>query len=128
MTQPKLHRLGDLQLQIMKILWSQREATVATMLDALGKQADLAYTTVATMLRKMEARGLVSHRAEGRTFIYQAAVESDAVTRGLAGHLLERLFDGNLPALVNHLLTTHDVSREELDSLERLIAERKNRP
>ena len=128
MKQTRLHRLGDLQLQIMKILWAEREATVTGVIVALGKQADLAYTTVATMLRKMEARGLVAHRAEGRTFVYRAAVESDAVTRGLAGHLLERLFDGNLPALVNHLLTTHDVSREELASLERLIAERKKRP
>ena len=53
---------------------------------------------------------------------------NDAVTRGLAGHLLERLFDGNLPALVNHLLTTREVSQEELASLEHLIAERKKRP
>lgn len=124
---PTFRRLGDLQLQIMKILWTEREATVASVFAALGKQAGLAYTTVATMLRKMETRGLVAHRTEGRTFVYRAAVESDAVTRGLAGHLLERLFDGNLPALMNHLLTTREVSREELASLERLIAERKNR-
>ena len=57
MSKTKIHRLGDLQLQIMKALWNRREATVADVHDALADGRDLAYTTIATMLRKMEARG-----------------------------------------------------------------------
>jgi predicted transcriptional regulator len=127
MNKPKIHRLGDLQLRILKTLWGQGEATVADVLDALGPNANLAYTTVATMLRKMEARGLVAHRAAGRTFVYRAAVAAETVTRGLADHLLERLFEGNLADLVSHLLTTREVSRDELRQLERLIAERRRK-
>ena len=127
MTKPRIQRLGDLQLRILKVLWQQPELSVADVRSALRDHADLAYTTVATMLRKMELRGLVAHRAEGRTFLYRARVAAREVTQGLADHLLERLFEGSLAGIVSHLLTTREVSREELDQLERLIAERRKR-
>ena len=125
MTRTKIHRLGDLQLQIMQVLWGRTEATVADVHQALGTDHDLAYTTIATMLRKMEARGLVGHRLDGRSFVYRAAVAADAVTRGMSDHLLDRLFEGSLADMVAHLLTTREVSRAELSKLEQLIAERK---
>jgi predicted transcriptional regulator len=125
MNNSRTYRLGDLQLKIMKALWDRAEASVADVLDALGPAAGLAYTTVATMLRKMEARGLVTHRSEGRRFLYRAAVSPDAVTRSMADDILERLFEGRLADLLSHLLSTREISREELRELERLIAERK---
>jgi len=121
----KIHRLGDLQLRIMQALWERGEATVSQVLVDLAAHADLAYTTVATMLRKMENRGLVIHRVEGRSFIYRAKVKAEEVSRSMADHLVDRLFEGSLTEAVNHLLTTREVSREELTRLERLIAERK---
>ncbi len=121
----KPHRLGDLQLQIMKVLWAQGEATVASVHEALNTERDLAYTTIATMLRKMEGRGLVHHRHEGRTFIYFPAVAEEAVTRSMADDLLDRVFEGSLSDMVSHLLTTHEVSRDELVRLEKLITARK---
>ena len=127
MTPPTRHRLGDLQLKIMKILWSRPEATVNEVLAGLGHDADLAYTTVATMLRKMEAKGLVTHREDGRMFAYRSAVAEHAVTRNMADDLLDKLFAGSLSEMVNHLLTTRDVSKEELTRLERLIAERRRK-
>ena len=128
MSQPKFHRLGDLQLQIMQVLWARGEARVADIHEALPGGAKLAYTTVATMLRKMEARGLVQHRAEGRTFIYQAVVAEDQVSRGMAEHVLDRLFGGSVEAMVSNLLTTREVSRDELGRIGRLIANRRKAP
>ena len=125
MTKARIYRLGDLQLRIMKVFWAQGEATVADVHRAVAGERDLAYTTVATMLRKMEARGLLKHRLEARSFVYRAAVREDAVTQGMADHLLERLFEGSLADMVRHLLSTREVSRQELSELERLIAERK---
>jgi predicted transcriptional regulator len=121
----KILRLGDLQLQIMKVLWERGEGTVTDVHSAVGSERNLAYTTVATMLRKMEARGLVKHRVEGRSFFYRAAVAAEAVSTGMADHLLDRVFEGSLADMVHHLLSTRDVSREELSALEKLIAERK---
>jgi predicted transcriptional regulator len=126
MTQPGTYRLGKLQLQIMQILWEHGPSTVAEVHQRLPADSGLAYTTIATMLRKMEARGLVDHQVEGRRFIYRPLAESRDVTRSMADDLLVRLFEGSLAEMVSHLLTTHEVSRDELNRLERLIAARKS--
>jgi len=119
--------LGDLQLKIMKVLWHRHEATVADVHAALAPDEDLAYTTIATMLRKMEERDLVAHRLDGRTFVYRPQVEAHAVTQGMSDHLLDRLFNGSLSDMLAHLLTTREISREELVKVERLIAEKKRK-
>src|SRR3954471_865539 len=126
MERGKIHRLGDLQLRIMQVLWERGEATVADVHQALAdERRHLAYTTVATMLRKMEIRALVAHRVEGRSFFYRAVVAAEAVSTGMADHLLDRVFEGSLADMVHHLLSTREVSREELVRLEKFIAERK---
>ena len=93
--------------------------------EEVGVELNLAYTTMATMLRKMEGRGLVKHRSEGRSFVYRACVGEEAVSRGMADHLLDRLFEGSLADMVHHLLSTREVSRDELVKIEKLITERK---
>ena len=85
----------------------------------------LAYTTVATMLRKMEARGLVRHREEGRRFVYTAAVTEATVAQHMANDFVDRVFGGSLSDAVCHLLEHRDVSRQELERLEQLIRKRK---
>ena len=127
MAQSKVYRLGDLQLRIMKILWQQPETTVAEVHQALSGENELAYTTIATMLRKMEARKLVRHRLRERKFLYRPAVQAEEVTRKISSHFIDRLFEGSLSDMVAHLLTTRQISREELIRLEALIAERKQK-
>ena len=127
MSSSRTHRLGNLQLEIMRVLWSAGPRTVADVQQSLT-DSSLAYTTVATMLRKMEGRGLVAHDVQGRTFLYRAVVKERDVTRSMADDLLERLFAGSLADMVSHLLATHEVSRDELQKLESLIAARKKRP
>ncbi|MCC6232912.1 MAG: BlaI/MecI/CopY family transcriptional regulator [Verrucomicrobiales bacterium] len=120
-------RVGDLQLRILQILWERKEAAVAAVHEVLKPERDLAYTTVATMLRKMEERSLVAHREEGRTFLYRALVAAEQVGRSMTDHVVERLFEGSLADAVSHLLRTRDVSRGELDALEKLIRDAKRR-
>jgi predicted transcriptional regulator len=120
-----IHRIGDLQLRILHVLWNRGEASVADVLASL--EGEHAYTTIATMLRKMEDRGLVGHREVGRKFIYAAAVSSEDVSQGLADRLIDRLFAGSLAGAVSHLLETRDVDPAELDELERLVQEHRRR-
>jgi BlaI family transcriptional regulator, penicillinase repressor len=120
MTAKRIHRLGDLQLRIMRVLWNQQRANVAEVQAAL-RDDRLAYTTVATMLRKMEVRGLVRHSEVGRRFVYEAVVTEAMVVRGMADDLVDRIFGGSLSDAVCHLLEHRDVSRQELSRLEELI-------
>ena len=123
----RLHRLGDLQLRILQLLWQRGEMPAAGVHAALQPERSLAPTTIATMLAKMEARGLLAHREQGRAFIYRAAVDAGEVTRGLGDYFVQRLFAGSVAGAMMHLLRTGEVSRRELDQLEKLIKEEKRR-
>jgi predicted transcriptional regulator len=121
------HRLGDLQLRILQSLWDRPDSSVAQVHEELRPERALAYTTVATMLRKMEVRGLVVHREEGRSFLYRAKVAAEEVSRSVGQHLVDKLSAGSLTEAVSHLLTSREVSRAELDELEKLIREAKKK-
>lgn len=123
----KHHRLGDLQLLILETLWHLDEAAVSEVHRTVSASRKLAYTTVATMLRKMEVRGLVAHREERRAFLYRPLVSSDEVSRSVGDHFVQRLFEGSLTGAVSHLLQSREVSRTELDELAQLIKEAKRR-
>ncbi len=120
------HHLGDLQYAIMRVLWDEGEATVARVQDRLssGEERDRALTTIATMLTKLEKKGVVAHRSLGRQFVYRALVEELDVHRSMVHELTQRLFRGDFSALVSHLLTEQEIDRKELDRLRALIAEK----
>ena len=108
----------------MQVLWSRREATVTEVHAALLEDRGLAPTTIATMLKRMEAKGVVTHRVEGRQFVYRALISEEAVKRSMVGELTSRLFRGDPLALVNHLIAEHEIDAGELGRLESLIRER----
>ncbi|HEX3126342.1 MAG TPA: BlaI/MecI/CopY family transcriptional regulator [Thermoanaerobaculia bacterium] len=116
------HHLGDLQLAIMRILWSRDEASVADVHEALEPERGLALTTIATMLAKLEKKGVVKHRAEGRRYIYRPTVSEGQVRRSMVSDLTSQLFRGDALALVNHLLSEHEIDAGELSQLRQLIA------
>ena len=115
------HRLADLQMAIMQVLWNKSEATVAQVREALLPDRELAYTTVGTMLSKMEANGQVTHRSDGRVNIYKPAIKPDHVKRRMLTDLAERLFAGDVGDLVCCLLDGVDVSPDDLAEIKRLI-------
>ncbi len=115
-------QLSDLQLAILRVLWARDEATVAEVTDALRAERDLALTTVATMLSRLEKRGVVERRTEGRQFVYRAAVEETDVRRSMVSALMDRLFEGDPAALVNHLIDEGEMDKRQLDKLKRMLA------
>lgn len=119
--------LGELQLAILRVLWQCGEATASDVHAALHAERGLAPTTIATMLKKMENRGLVTHREEGRRFIYRPAVTEEAVTRSMVADLTDRLFGGKASELMGHLLAEHDIDKSELAELNRLISQAERR-
>jgi predicted transcriptional regulator len=118
------HTLGELQLAIMRVLWSARSASVAEVHEALPKQHRRALTTIATMLSKMEKKGVVRHRSAGRLFIYEPTVSEGEVKRSMVAELAQRLFEGDFTALVTHLIDDQEIDAQELEHLKETIARR----
>ena len=108
----------------MRVLWDAGEATVAGVRAALSDERDRALTTIATMLSKLEKRGVVAHRTEGRQFVYRPLVSEAEVTRSMVQELTNLIFDGDASALVSHLLSEHEIDADELARLKALLGER----
>lgn len=104
------HQLTALQLSILRVLWEKGEATVTDVWEALHAERGLAQTTLATMLSRLEQKGVVTHRTQLRQFVYRALVSEPEVRHSMVSELTSRLFEGNVPALVSHLLNAQDVS------------------
>jgi len=118
---PGRRQLTELQLAILRVIWDRSEATVQDIWEALHAERGLAQTTVATMLSRLERRGVVTRRAQSRQYHYRAAVTEREVQHSMVGELTERLFDGDVTALVQHLLTGKDVSPGDIAKIRDMI-------
>jgi predicted transcriptional regulator len=122
-----LHQLTDLQIAIVRVLWDRGEATAAEICDALRPERGLAPTTIATLLSRLEKRGVVRHRTEARQYVYRATVSEGEVRRSMVGELTERLFGGDIAALMTHLLSAREVSPGDLERVKALIVAHEQR-
>src|SRR4051812_23901618 len=116
------------ELQALKILWQFGDATVRQVCDALSERGEnLAYTTVLSLLQVMEQKGLAGHTAAGKTYTYFAKVRRENTFRSLAKGFLENVFDGAMDEYVIHALQSKKLSAAEIERLEEMIAEVKQR-
>ena len=104
----------------MQVLWSRDEASVTDVQRAMTGRR-LALTTVATMLVRLEQRGLVSHRTDGRQYIYRSRLSPADVRETVTREVLRNLFDGDVTAFVTQLLDSRTLTREEVADLQRLV-------
>lgn len=116
-----MHALTELQLALMRVLWERGDATVVEVQEALRAERPLAQTTVATLLSRLEKRGVVAYRTEGRQYVYRALITEDEVRGSVLAEVTERLFHGDVATLVSHLLTGAEVDAEELAKVRELI-------
>jgi predicted transcriptional regulator len=103
--------LTELQLAIMRVLWQHGEAAVSVVHEEAAPERDLALTTIATVLR----------RQAGRHYRYRALVSEEEVRRSMVSELADRLFHGDVTALVSHLLAEGDIAPGDLERVRRLI-------
>ena len=118
---PERHDLTELQLSILRLLWQRGEATVAELWEALYEQRGLAQTTVATLVARLQRRGIVARRTRDRQFLYRARITEADVQHSMVSELTERLFAGDPAALVNHLLSASDMTPGDLARVKRMI-------
>lgn len=118
MARPASPILTKSEQAILEVLWDKGEASVRDVADELSKHKPAAYTTVLTMLNVLNKKGFVSHRAEGRAFIYRAAITRESARKQALDHLLLQFFDGSPNLLAQHLIDDHDIDRKELKALQ----------
>ena len=118
--------LSDLQLSLMRVFWSRESASAAEVVAELRATRPLAHTTVATLLSRLEKRGLLIATREGRQVSYRAAVSRHDVRRSMVSGLLAGLFDGDARSLLSHLVDQRRISADELTEI-RAALTRKSR-
>lgn len=118
---PTARDFGDLQLAILRVLWDRGEAAVQQVRDDLAPERERAVSTVATVLSRLEEQGAVSHRKDGRRYVYRPEIQRDAVRRSMVEDLVDGLFGGEPSELVSHLLREREIDGAELDRLQALI-------
>jgi BlaI family penicillinase repressor len=122
--QPEDKNLSDLQMAVMRVLWDRGEASASEVHSELEPERGLAPTTIATVLSRLERRGLVIHRTHGRQYLYSSAVSEQDIRRSMVASLTSRLFNGDATALVSHLLKSSDIDAGDLDKVRTLLADR----
>lgn len=116
-----LHELTDIQLALMDEVWRRGEATVTEVHEALAAETRLAKKTIGTMMTRLEKQGFLTHRAQGREFVYEAAVSKTDVGSAKVRNVLDRIFGGSVPALVSHALSSDDVRPGDVERVRDLI-------
>lgn len=116
-------KLTDREAQVMEVLWRRGPCTVAEVRNDLAD--DLAYTTVLTILRILEAKAYVRHDAEGRTHRYSALIELEKARRSAARALIEKLFTGSTELLLVHLVREEPLDDSQVERIKELLEDRK---
>jgi BlaI family transcriptional regulator, penicillinase repressor len=111
--------LGDRELDIMGILWDLGSGTVSEVRDRLP--ADLAYTTVLTILRNLEAKEFVAHTAEGKAHRYHPKVARRVARKSALSRIVDKLFHGSPEQLVAQLVEDESLSADDLKRLRAML-------
>ncbi|HEY7568386.1 MAG TPA: BlaI/MecI/CopY family transcriptional regulator [Gemmatimonadaceae bacterium] len=117
--------LGERELDVMSVLWQMNSGTVAEVRDQLS--TPLAYTTVLTILRNLEAKGFVRHTGEGKAHRYHPVLEKAKVSRSMLARVIETVFGGSPDLLLTHLVNSHKLSDEQLRRLRDAVSQQLTR-
>jgi predicted transcriptional regulator len=112
----------DRELDVMAVLWERGPSTVAEVREHLEDR--LAYTTVLTVLRTLEAKGYVSHEEEGKAHRYAPLVARDRAGKTALGQVLDKIFGGSREMLLANLVKERGVDAAELRKLKKILDER----
>jgi len=118
-------RLSELEQLVMDYVWRNPGCTVSACRDAIASMRPLKETTVRTLFQRLETKGYVTHKIDGRTFLYRAAEGRQSVAAAAVKQIVDRFCGGSLEELLVGLVDNDVVSRKELQQLTRRIASKK---
>jgi BlaI family penicillinase repressor len=118
--------LSNFELEVMRLIWRDKEAIVPDLHRELAAERDISYSTVKTIVDRLEEKGAIKRlRTYGRTILYGPAIAEKALAKPLVNDLLRRLFGGEARPLISHLLKDENLSLDDLAYLEEVIARKR---
>jgi predicted transcriptional regulator len=121
MTKRRLPALSASETEILRLVWDLGAGTVQQVCERLPARRTITYATVQTLLRRLEKKGYVRHRAEGKAHVFFPAVQQEHVIKRSVNDFLERLFGGDPIPLVQHLAEHGQIDAEDIEKLKKLI-------
>jgi predicted transcriptional regulator len=120
--------LTPVELELMQLVWKLGEVSVADVLAALPPERKLAYTSVSTVLRILEQKGVVQSRKEGRGHLYSALLKREDYEAHSVRHLVETMFDGTPSALVARLVEAVPLAPDDVEEIRRILGRKGKKP
>ena len=126
MARPKAKELTERELEVMHIFWDVGEVSAVEVRDQLAEEGrELAYTTVATLVKILVGKGFLVQTGDVRPFTYKPARSFDEVSKSLISDLVSRVFGGSREELLVHLIDQKKLTKRERKLLERILEEKK---
>ncbi len=128
MARPKNKEVTERELEVMHAFWERGESTITEVRDALAESGrDLAYTTVATLVRILYEKGFLDQTNDERPFRYRPVRSFEDVSKNLVGDLVDRVFGGSRDQLLIRLFDKGKLTAKERQTLEQILREQKKR-
>jgi predicted transcriptional regulator len=121
MTKKQLQALSPSETEILRLVWESRGATVQAICDALPESRRVAYATVQTLLRRLEKKGYVEHKIQGKAHVFHPAARKEEVIKRTVTDFLDRLFGGDVVPLVQYLAEHGRLDAHDIEKLKELI-------
>jgi BlaI family transcriptional regulator, penicillinase repressor len=122
---PRQATLTPQELEIMKLVWQRKSATVRDVYEQLLERRKIAYTTVMTMMKILESKGYLQKRQQDRAFVYRPAHRQDQVIGNMVREFIDRVFNGSAEPLLVHLIQKRHMREEELQRIRDMIDQMK---
>lgn len=114
-------RLTEAEWKVMREVWERAPATARDVLDGLGRSSTWAYTTVKTLLTRLEAKGAVRERMDGNTAVYEPLISETDARRSAVRDLVERAFGGSLAPMVRYLVDEGDLTAADVTKIRKAL-------
>ena len=121
MAKKQLPNLSGAETEILSILWKTEPATVQQICDNLPSERDITYATVQTLLRRLEKKGYIAHKTQGKAHVFYPAVKSEDVIKRSVGDFVDKLFGGDPVPLVHYLAKHGKITAEDIKELKKII-------
>ena len=116
-------KVGWSQMKIMQVLWKKKNATAREITETLNEREPIAHSTVQTLIRTLENKGIVDHKIEDRTFIYFPLVKDEKIIKKTMHNVVDYIFNGSVENMVSFVLKNKWITSEEVEEISRMLDE-----